>query len=193
MNISIEIKSDDAVNKILSAVGPEARHSLFSTAAEGVGNLVKDHILRLSFRRHFTSSRLGAPATGHLSNGVRAISWSSSSSRALVAVPIPGISRAWHDLDILPVNSSALTLPVDKASYGKRVSEVEKLGWKVFKLRGKDVLMGSKNGETRVLYVLKRQVRQPQDAELLPTNVEISGIASKSMASYIARVLRKAA
>lgn len=170
MNVTVNIKgANEAVAKVLEAVGPQAKHALFSTAAEGVGNFVKDHVRRAATYRHKTASALGASATGHLSKGARAITWHSSATQATVAVPIAGISRAWHDLDIFPVNAKKLTVPTDQLSYGRRVKEVTALGWKVFRPKAHDVLMGKRNGETRVLYALKKEVHIPQDPELLPT------------------------
>lgn len=193
MTFSVKLNHvDRAVQKILNAVGPNARHALYSTAGEGVSILVKDHLRRVAHRRHRTAERLDADPTGHLVNGARAVTWHSSQFGAVVAIPIPGISKAYHDLDIAPVNAKELTLPVDKLAYGRRVSEVRALGWKVFRPKGRDFLMGERAGEVRVLYALKKSVHQRQDPELLPNHEEMGHIASKAMAGYIQRILRKA-
>jgi hypothetical protein len=118
----------------------------------------------------------------------------SSATSATEAIPIAGISRAWHDLDIRPQNADKLTLPCNAISYGHRVKELKGRGWRFFR-GGDKVLFGTKgrgkNRKTLALYILKDRVRQAQEPELLPSKDEIARAAETSMGRYIAHILRK--
>jgi len=185
---------DATIGRIVRAVGPSARHLLLSAAAEGVWTLCRSHLAALSNRRHRWARMLGAQETGHISKGARATTWHASSTSATVAIPIPGISRAWHDLDIRPVNAKKLTVPVNAVSYGHRVKELRGRGWRFF--RAGDALFGYRgkgaNRKTLPLYALKDHVPQLQDPELLPSKADISRTASKSAARYIQHLIGKA-
>jgi len=186
-------KLDATIGRILAAVGPQARHLLLSAAAEGVWTLCRSHLAALSGRRHRWARMLGAKETGHISKGARATTFHSSTTSATVRIPIPGISRAWHDLDIRPVNAKKLTVPVNAISYGHRVKELRSRGWKFF--RAGDALFGyrGKGGrrKTLPLYALKDSIRQLRDPDLLPSKADISRTASRSAARYIAHLIGK--
>jgi len=194
MKLGVSINNmDAAIRNIFRAVGPQARHSLLSTAAEGVWSLCRSHLAAVANRRHKWSHRLGATQTGHFTKGIRAMTFHSSSASATVEIPIVGLSRAWHDLDIRPQNADKLTIPCHALSYGHRVKELKGRGWRFF--RGGKVLFGTRGRgekrETLALYILKDRVRQAQEPELLPSKDEIARAAETSMGRYIAHILRK--
>ena len=196
MKLEVNITSgDEALRKILKAVGPQSRHLLLSAAAEGAWTLCRSHLAAVARRRHRWARMLGAEQTGHFTKGIRAMTFHSSPTSATVAIPIAGISRAWHDLDIRAKDDGKLTVPVNAISYGHRVKELRSRGWKFF--RAGDALFGyrGKGGrrEKLPLYALKESIRQAQEPELLPTKEQIGGAAAKSMGRYIAHILRKEA
>jgi hypothetical protein len=45
----------------------------------------------------------------------------------IVDVNVPGVTRAYHDLIITPKRAKSLTIPIHKASYGKRAREFNDL------------------------------------------------------------------
>lgn len=178
--------------RIMSRIGAAGRHNLFSAAANAVSNLCKRHVAAEAPRRHISAGSLGAKPTGHLEKGARAIYFSASSDHGTVHLPIPGISRALHPLTISARNSRALTLPIHREAYGHRVSELRRLGWDIFRPKGHEVLMGTKNGNTVPLYILRTRVQQEQDRSLLPSDAEIGSAVAKAMMTELTRVARKA-
>lgn len=181
----------------LGSLGSAGRHLLFSAAASKVCDLVRRHIASEAGRRHFSASRLGAAPTGHLEKAARKTVFHADATRGEVVIPAPGFGRAFHDVEISPTSANALTIPTDKVSYGRRVSEVRALGWTIYRPKGKDFLLGSKAGskgtdEVVCLYVLKKRVQQRQDRSLLPSDAEIGATATRAMMAEIQRVGRKA-
>ena len=196
MKLEVNITGgDEALRNILKAVGPQSRHLLLSAAAEGAWTLCRSHLAAVARRRHRWARMLGAEQTGHFTKGIRAMTFHSSPTSATVAIPIAGISRAWHDLDIRAKNGGKLTIPIHSISYGHRVKELRGRGWRFF--RAGNALFGTRGKgekrETVALYALKESVRQAQEPELLPTKEQIGGAAAKSMGRYIAHILRKEA
>lgn len=151
-----------------------------SAAGESLAGVVQDHVLAAAGARHRTASRLGAMPTGHLSEGAANIRMEKEGSRAVVVVPIPGITRAFGDLHIRPQNAKALTIPINAVAYGVRAPELAARGWDLFTLSGKQgpgagVLFGRKAGEgsTVALYLLRTSADIPQDRGLMPSDEEM--------------------
>lgn len=195
-----------SLKNFLGALRPEGRHNLFATAANNVCNLVRAHIASEAPKRHFSAARLGAAATGHLEKAARKTVFHADSTHGEVVIPAPGFGRAFHNVTLIPRNGYPyLTLPSDKLSYGRRAREVRGLGWRLFRppARGakkhgrkfdkyQDLILGTKAGETRCLYLLKKRVQQRQDPSLLPSDADIMTTASRAMLAEIRRISRKA-
>lgn len=195
-----------SLKNFLGSLKSEGRHNLFATAANAVCNLVRTHIAGEAPKRHFSAGRLGASPTGHLEKTARKTVFHADASHGEVVIPAPGFGRAFHDVTITPKNGYPyLTLPSDALSYGRRAKEVRGLGWTLFrppakgaKKQGKkfdkyrDILMGTKGGETRCLYLLKKRVQQRQDRSLLPSDGALQTTAARAMLAEIKRVARKA-
>lgn len=164
------------------------RHNLFSAAAAGAQNLIQRHITeKAAPTHHKTADDLGATRSGHLEKGADAVTPHSTSDYAEVIIPIPGISRAFRDLTVTPKNANALTIPLDALAYSRRASEVRALGWEIFRPKGKNVLMGTKDGETKTLYALVKSAHLRQDRGLLPTDEEVGTTAKLSIMQYLQR------
>ncbi len=188
MNLTVDFKRNEGLGKLLEAAGPRNRARLHERAADGVANLVRNHLLGIASWRHFTADRLGGGRTGHLEKGSAAISHTWDETAGTVHVPIPGIGRAFHDVTVRATRAKALTIPVDGVAYGHRVSELMAFGYKMFKLKTarSTVLMGAAGGEKpRPLYVLKASVTQPRDPTLMPTEEEIRDTAARAMMALI--------
>ena len=171
---------------ILADLGPAWRRAILGVGATGLQIEVASHIRREASGRHRTASRLGARPTGHLEKGAARITSHATADRATVRVPIAGIARAFRDLEIVPVKAKALTIPVSAAAYGHRVRELARMGWSIFRPKGHDVLMGSRNGsEAEALYALKKRVVVRQDRTLLPSDEAISAAINKACAAYV--------
>ena len=164
------------------------RHNLFSAAAAGAQNLIQRHITeKAAPTHHKTADDLGANRSGFLEKGADAVVPHATSDYAEVIIPIQGISRAFRDLTVTPKNANALTIPLDALAYNARVSQVRSLGWSIFRPKGKNVLMGTKDGETKSLYALVKSAHLRQDRGLLPTDEEIGESASQGIREYLQR------
>ena len=175
--------------RILSDLAPETRRAILSVGANALRIEIRRHIRADVPRRHVTASGLGASPTGHLSKGAARITSHSTGSRAEVSVPIAGITRAYRDLEIRPVRAKSLTIPIADVSYGHRARELARMGWRIFRLPKTDILAGSRNGETRALYALKKRVTVRQDRSLLPSDEKIRTTINDAMARRIMEII----
>lgn len=196
--IKVDYRIPNALRSFLGSLGPAGRHNLFSAAAAAVCNLVRLHIMKETPKRHTTAAELGAKATGHLEKAARKTVFTADTEHGEVVIPAPGFGRAFHDVEITPTNSRALTIPIHQLAYGKRIRELQALGWTTFVPKRSEgalmsgLVMGSRDGEVVPLYVLKQRVRQKQDRTLLPSDTEINSTAARAMIAEIQRVSRKA-
>ena len=192
VTLDITARIHPKLRGMLSDLGPTWRRAILGVGATALSIEVRRHIRREAGRRHTTAARLGAQPTQHLSKGAARVTYRASSTSASVLVPIAGISRAFHDLAITPVRASALTIPVSAAAYGHRVRELERLGWRIFRPKGRDVLMGSRDGgEPEPLYALKKRVVVRQDRSLLPSDERVAEAINKACALYVQHELSR--
>lgn len=165
-----------------------------SAAGEVLATVVQRHVLRASAARHRTASRLGATPTGHLSDGAANIRMEKAGRRAVVTVPIPGITRAFHALHIRPRTAKALTIPINAVAYGMRAPELAARGWSLFTLPAKEgpgagILFGRRAGarSTVALYLLRESADVPQDRELMPSDEEMGEALAYGVQTEIER------
>ena len=198
--IRAEFRVPQSLHRFLDCLKPAGRHHLFSAAAASVSNLVRRHIAADAPRRHFSSSRLGAAPTGFMEKAARKTVFRADAQHGEVVIPSPGFGRAFHDVEIRPTHGAALTLPISKFSYGRRVKEMTAMGWRIFRPKrdkSKDIdgstLWGNLKGDEPIpLYILKKRVRQRQDRSLLPSDAALSTTASRAMLSEINRISKVA-
>lgn len=202
MTIIVDIP--EGLRKWVGLVKPAGRRLLFSAVGNAVSKLINDHLKRIAPTHHKTAERLGATPTGHLE---KRTSFASDGSSATVTIPIPGINRAFKDLSIVPKDKPYLTLPLSSVAYGHRAATVRGLGYMIFRPAAKgahknaqggfsvyqDLLMGTKDGETIPLYLLKKRVKQKQDRSLLPSDAEIGAAATSAITGTIDRITKGAA
>lgn len=190
MNISISIANLDlrGIDRIREKMDPTTLAKSGATALEIV---VQDHIsaLNLHKTRDWLDSRSQTRArpTGYFRDRAGDVYLRTGGGKSSVVVPIPGISRAFHALEIAPRTAGALTVPLNSIAYGKRVGELRAEGWRIFRGRGRArrVLFGAYNGEVRGLYALLSRVRVPQDRSLLPSDQQISAAVQRGAQLYI--------
>lgn len=176
------------VARYIASFNTNNRFGVFSAIAPRVSELVRSHLSSASASRHETADRLGANRTGFLEKGARSgVTPHATADEAEVLIRVPGISRAFRDLTVTPKNANALTIPLDALAYNARVSQVRALGWSIFRPKGKNVLMGTKDGETKTLYALVKSAHLRQDRGLLPADEEISSTAKLSIKQYLQR------
>lgn len=195
LEISVKANINPRLRQILQEIGPMTRRELFSVGANGLRIAVRRHLRREGAIRHATAGRLGAEPTQHIIKGAARVTSFSSEHGAVVSVPIAGITRAYRDLTILPVQAKALTIPIAAASYCHRVRELSRLGWNVFRPNGSDVLFGRRDGDetATALYALKKSVVVRRDRTLLPDDETIADAINIPMIKSIQLKIRGAA
>ena len=147
-----------------------------------VANLAA-YIFRRSLERHKTAEKFGANPTGILEfisggrgtaaskGGGKIYARGNADSRSIFISGVPFIQKAFRALFITPRKAKALTIPLSKIAFGKRVKDLRASGWNIFRPVGKNVLMGTKTARSKpvVLYALVKSVTIPRDARLLPS------------------------
>ena len=84
---------------------------------------------------------------------------------------MPGVTRAYHDIDIVPKFRKYLTIPISTQSYGRKSSEFSNT-FVAFKKDSTSGLVGQKSdaGSVVWLYRLVKHVHQNQDSRILPSD-----------------------
>lgn len=203
MELTVDIKTNRVLDALMKALGPEGRHNLLAVAAQAVKASVQAHVQRYAHGKHFTAHAFGGRPTGHYEKGSAAITFEADPERGLVHIPIPGISRAYQDIEITPTAANRLTVPVPAGGstvYGRTVGELRALGWRFFTgpkgHESEDCLFGTrgkgKQRETKLMFVLKTVVHQGRDPSLLPSMRQNSETAAKAMLAECKRIVLKA-
>lgn len=195
MRVTVAYESNYVVDALMGALRPESRAELFSVAGAAVKNFVQRHIRGYMRTKHHSANALGARPTGHYEKGAAAITMSADQSGAEVRIPIPGINRAYDDIHIRPgPGKRALTLPRAAVAYGRKVAEVQSLGWTVFRPKGTNWLMGRRDGDEApmLLYTLVGGVVQRRDPSLLPAQGEIAATGWDAIWKHIQKAVEKA-
>lgn len=179
MRIEGSYNIDDLKDKVLRFTRAET----FTRIGANLVYRLSQYIADGASTRHKWANKLGATPTGMLEfrpsrsvsnskTGATIFSVSDSSSATMVIEGIMGIGRAFHDLEIYPQNASALTVPINKASYAKTVADLKGEGWHIFR-RGR-TLVGNHGktiaGRAVPLFVLCGHVHIDQDEKLLPSS-----------------------
>lgn len=160
--------------------------------ADNVVALIRTHLAGLAGSRHATAAKLGASPTGHI-RAQACRREHADAHGATISIGIPGISRAFRDIEITPRRASALTIPVHRLAYGRTVYEVSRER-PVFRPQGKDYLATTaEDGTLTVLYLLRTRVRQPRDPSLLPTREDIAYHYAQGWSAAIRRALGRPA
>ena len=104
----------------------------------------------------------------------------------------PGLSRAFHDITIRPRRAKALTIPLSRISYNKRVADLERDGHEIFRPKGKNILAERKGDDgMRPLYALVKSVTIPKDEGLMPTKGEVREWAAEFAAAFFALKMKR--
>lgn len=204
MQITVALTGEEAVVRRISVMTSK------KTARElnrHIGNVVlervKDFLDQMAATRHKTADRLGAPhskfleyASGRVAGsplGQTTQLESADENGALIAIKnTPGLSRAFHDLRITPKKAKALTIPLSRVSYNKRVADLRREGHEIFRPKGTNILAEAKSAKSskdgkpalRPLYALVHSVTIPKDEGLLPQDSQIRDWAVDAAEGY---------
>ena len=202
MRIDISIERTQVPDALIRSLSDSSRRDLHAVAADVVAEFVGAHIRAYAGTKHATALAFGAAPTRHYEDGANAISTSADAEAGTVTIPIPGLSRAWGDVTILPgPGKSHLTVPLRSGGsdvYGKTVAILRGLGWRISSGRRgtpqENLLFGRKDGEkeSRVMFVLKESVIQRRDPSLMPSREDIGDRAGAAVTARIMDAVRKA-
>ena len=171
--------------------------SVYRNAGVRLARCIRNHLRLLSNTRHDTANRLGASPTGHF-KASDVLPPNATNSDVSVTVTTPGISRAYHDIDIDPVNGQFLTIPLHADAYGLSAREYSERYGKLFRINQKGSTEKGKvlytrdalNGKPVPLYALVSHVHQPQDPSLMPSNQAMTEEALQGALAAIKQILR---
>lgn len=141
MKLEIAIETDDEITPALARVrrglSGAGRPRLHSMIGRRVVETVRNHLIKIAPQRHRTANSLGAQPTRHLERGLEGIRPALLQDEVQIFIPIPGISRAFHDLTITPrAGSKYLTIPATAEAYGRRARSFRDLRVQVFRKKG---------------------------------------------------------
>lgn len=171
--------------------------SVYKNAGVRLARVIRNHMRLLSSTRHDTANRLGATPTNHFkASDVQPPN--ATSSDVSVTVTTPGISRAYHDIDIDPVNGQFLTIPLHSEAYGLSASEYSERYGKLFRInqrgsteKGKVLYTSDVLTKKPVpLFALVSHVHQVRDSSLMPSNEKMTEEAIQGAVAAIKRILK---
>ena len=160
------------------------------TPLEGVNDILKNVSRKLNncgkiisyslvndTKNHFN---LRYPGSKHYNPDKVNIGQSTSNSGEAI-IDVPGVSRAYHDIDILPRFRKHLTIPINNIARDKKASEFNNT-FVTYKKNGKG-LIGQVNGSSVTwLYVLSKGVHQFKDSSLMPSDDSLANNIFKRIA-----------
>lgn len=197
--VNVQLQMDDLgkLQEMMKALGSSNRRRLNTIAAKRLEVEVRRHISRYVPAKHSSAQAVGGRATGHYLKGLRGIAGHATASGGEVVIPIAGISRALHDIDLSTptrYGKNFYAIPKHAQSYGHTVAEMKSRGWKIFRPGEKKILLGYKNKGDKpvILFALATHVHQRQDHSLLPTPDACSRVVSDAMTRSINERLRNA-
>lgn len=188
VDVEVKIPNFDLDRRIKTSM-----NSLLRAAGTSLAKRIRQHMRLLNRTRH--SALSGGKSSNHFSP--EKVSEPTVSQDAVtVAVDIPGITRAYHDIDIYPKEANALAIPLHASAYGISPRENNDRGtYKLFRIK-KDGVPGNvlyRNGEDGGLipmYALVGHVRQMKDPSLMPSDNEMIDAAIKGANAVLDTILK---
>lgn len=171
--------------------------SVYRNAGVRLARCIRNHLRLLASTRHDTANKLGATPTGHF-KASDVLPPNATSADVSVTVTTPGISRAYHDIDIDPVNGQFLTIPLHADAYGLSASEYSERYGKLFRINKKGSTEKGKvlytkdvlNGKPIPMYALTEHVHQVQDPSLMPSKDKMTEEALNGALAAIKQILK---
>lgn len=172
--------------------------SVYRNAGVRLARCIRNHMRLLASTRHDTANKLGASPTHHF-RASDVLPPNATSSDVSVTVTTPGISRAYHDIDIDPVNGQFLTIPLHADAYGLSASEYSERYGKLFRINQRGSTEKGKvlytrdalNGKPIPMYALTAHVHQVRDPSLMPTNDKMTEEAINGALAAIKKILKQ--
>lgn len=107
-----------------------------------------------------------------------------------VNIDVPGITRAYHDLNIRAKKGKFLTIPFHRQAFGIPARNIENLFY-VKNKKGTEMLAKNEGGRLVVMYILKESVHQRRDPGLMPSDATILKNITSAVSKYLDRQANK--
>ena len=120
---------------------------------------------------HYDPNKVNPSNDSHLNEGV-------------VDVDVPGVSRAYHDIDIIPRNRQYLTIPMHREAFGKKAPDFNDL-FVVKKKDGKAFLAKNDGGNLSMMFFLAKHVHQSMNTSIMPTDNELASVAMSRLSRLV--------
>ena len=120
---------------------------------------------------HYDPKKVNPSNDSHLNEGV-------------VDVDVPGVSRAYHDIDIIPRNRQYLTIPMHREAFGKKAPDFNDL-FVVKKKDGKAFLAKNDGGNLAMMFFLAKHVHQRMNTSIMPTDNELASVAMSRLSRLV--------
>ncbi len=133
--------------------------------------------IRAHFRFQFPGSSHYDPRKVNPSNESRL-------NEGVVDVNVPGVSRAYHDIDIRPRNRQYLTIPMHREAFGKKAPDFNDL-FVVKKKDGSAFLAKNDGGNLSMMFFLAKHVHQRMNTSIMPTDNELASVAMSRLSRLV--------
>ena len=134
-----------------------------------------------AIRAHF---RFQFPGSSHYDPNKVNPSNESRLNEGVVDVDVPGVSRAYHDIDIIPRNRQYLTIPMHREAFGKKAPDFNDL-FVVKKKDGKAFLAKNDGGNLSMMFFLAKHVHQRMNPSIMPTDNELASVAMSRLSRLV--------
>ena len=134
-----------------------------------------------AIRAHF---RFQFPGSSHYDPNKVNPSNESRLNEGVVDVDVPGVSRAYHDIDIRPRNRQYLTIPMHREAFGRSAADFNDL----FVLKKKDgsaFLAKNDGGNLSMMFFLAKHVHQRMNTRIMPTDNELASVAMSRLSRLV--------
>lgn len=145
------------VRTLFSNVFKNSLHSVGSSIVKMLSKTTKDHLsTRFPGSKHYDPNKVA--------NGMSGVS--GDKAVGSVVIDIPGISRAYNNINIYPKKSEYLTIPMHSSAYGKKATDFKDL----FPVKDKYALFQRQGSGIVAMFALTKHVFQKQDQTIMPSD-----------------------
>jgi len=202
--LSVDISIGGDAQRMLAQLEAELLNpvEIHEDIAARAENLTRDYLTSLAQTRHATADSLGATPTGHLERAAESVTSRSDAEGAVIGITSPGITRAFSDITITPVNAKYLTIAATAEAYGKRAGAFNDLRLAFFKngtlalVKADQSSVSSRKAsgygieraagqKPPIYYWLVKSVTQKQDRTLLPSDTLLQSAAEEGVRDWL--------
>lgn len=106
---------------------------------------------------------------------------SQTSASGEVIIQVPGVTRAYRDITIVPIARKFLTIPTHVSAYGKQARDFTDL----FSIKGKNGLFRKEGTSIVMMFALAKKAFQKQDRTLMPDDTTLLKNVGSRFLKYV--------